>query len=102
MKLPVEESDFLPCDVLDILRYLRPRNPDAAARFIEAFQATVESLSAMPQVGRRRPDLGAPGIRSWRIRKFPNCLIFYEVFQDRLKLLRLLQSSRDLQAELSK
>jgi plasmid stabilization system protein ParE len=102
MNLPVDESDFIPCDVLDIVRYLRQKNAEAARRFPEAFQATVESLSMMPHVGRRRSDLGIPDIRSWRIRKFPNYLIFYEVFPGRLRLLRLLHSSRDLQAELNR
>ncbi len=102
MNLPVEESDFIPCDVLDILRYLRRRNPDSAARFVEAFKSTVDLLSGMPHLGWRRPDLGAPDMRSWRLRKFPKYLIFYEVLPDRLRLLRVLHSSRDLQAELNK
>jgi toxin ParE1/3/4 len=101
MNLPVEESDFIPCDVLDILRYLRLRNPDAAPRFVEAFKSTVDLLSGMAHLGRCRPDLGAPDIRSWRIRRFPRYLIFYEVLPDRLRLLRVLHSSRDLQEELN-
>ena len=101
MKLPVEESDFINCDVLDIVRYLRQRNPDAAARFVEAFRSAVDLLSGMPQLGRRRPDLGTPDTRSWRVRKFPRYLIFYEVLPDRVRLLRVLHSSRDLQAELN-
>ena len=48
MKLLVEESEFIYCDVHDILRYLRRRNPGAAVRFLEAFKSTVDLLSGMP------------------------------------------------------
>jgi plasmid stabilization system protein ParE len=56
MKLLVEESEFIYCDVQDILRYLRRRNPVAAVRFLEAFKSTVDLLSRMPHLGRLRPD----------------------------------------------
>jgi plasmid stabilization system protein ParE len=49
-----------------------------------------------------RPDLGAPETRSWRVGKFRNYLIFYELLPDRLRRLRVLHGSRDLQAELGK
>jgi toxin ParE1/3/4 len=102
MKLPVEESEFIPCDILDILRRIRPHNPSAGARFIDSFKSSVELLARMPQLGRTRVDLGAPETRSWRVRGFRNYLIFYEVLPDRLRLLRVLHGSRDLQAELGR
>lgn len=102
MKLPVEESEFIPCDILDIVRYLRQRNPAAAIRFVAAFKFTVDLLSEMPHLGRRRPDLGAAETRSWRVRGFRNHLIFYDVLPDRVRLLRVLHGYRDLQAELRK
>ena len=64
MKLPVEESDFIFCDVQDIVRYLRRRTPAAAVRFVEAFKSTVELICEMPNLGRTRADLGAPETRS--------------------------------------
>jgi toxin ParE1/3/4 len=100
MKLAVEESEFVHCDLLDIRRYLMRRNPQAAASFIQSFIATVELLSANPQIGRSRSDLGASETRSWRIKGFRNYLIFYEVLPDRLRLLRVLHGYRDLQSEL--
>jgi plasmid stabilization system protein ParE len=48
MKLPVEESEFVFCDVQDIVRYLRQRSPAAANRFVIEFRATVDFLAAMP------------------------------------------------------
>ncbi len=102
MKLPVEESEFIPCDILDIVRRIRPHNPAAAVRFVETFKTSVDSLARMPGLGRVRPDIGEPETRSWRVGKFRKYLIFYEVLPDRLRLLRVLHGSRDLQAELGK
>jgi toxin ParE1/3/4 len=97
MSLPAEESEFIPCDVEDIVRRLRRRDPGVADRFVEEFKSTVELLSGMPHLGRPRPDLGAPGMRSWRVGSFRNFLLFYEVLPDRLQLLRVLHGYRDLQ-----
>ena len=100
MKLPVEEREFIPCDILDIVRHIRPHNPTVAVRFVEAFKSSVDLLSRMPHLGRLRPDLGAPETRSWRVSGFRKYLIFYEVLPDRLRRLRVLHGARDLQAEL--
>ena len=102
MKMLVEESDFISCDVQDILRYLRKHNAPTALRFIQEFKSTVVQLAEMPHLGRPRPDIGAPEVRSWRVGSFRRYLLFYEVLPDRLRLLRVLHGHRDLQAELSK
>ncbi|MBU6409199.1 MAG: type II toxin-antitoxin system RelE/ParE family toxin [Verrucomicrobia bacterium] len=102
MKLPVEESEFIPRDILDIARWIRAGNPAAAVRFVDAFKSSVELLSRMPKIGRARPDLGAPETRSWRVNGFRNHLIFYESLPDRVRLLRVLHGARDLQAELGR
>lgn len=100
MTLPVEESEFIPCDVLDIVRRMRRQNPATAARFIDAFNSSVELLSRMPEIGRGRPDLGTAETQSWRVKGFRKYLIFYEALPDRVRLLRVLHGARDLQAEL--
>ena len=102
MKLPVEESEFIPCDMLDIVRSIRRDNPPAAIRFVEAFKSSVELVSRLPEIGRKRPDLGAPETRSWRVKGFRKYLIFYDAFPDRVRLLRILHGARDLQADLEK
>ena len=48
MRLPVEESEFILCDILDIVRRIRPHNPVAAVRFVEAFKSSVDLLAWMP------------------------------------------------------
>jgi toxin ParE1/3/4 len=100
MKLPVEESEFIPCDILDIVRHINRHNPSAGTRFIREFKSSVNLLAGMPELGRMRQDLGAPETRSWRVHGFRNYLIFYELLPDKLRLLRVLHGSRDLQAEL--
>ena len=102
MKLHVEESEFIYCDILDIVRYLRTQNPAAAHRFIEAFHSTVDILARSPELGRVRKDLGSFETRSWCVRRFRNYVIFYDLLADRIRLLRVLHGSRDLQSELQR
>jgi toxin ParE1/3/4 len=102
MKLPVEESEFIFCDVQDIVRYLRRRSPTAANRFVVEFKATLDVLVTMPGVGRPRPEFGIAGLRSWRVGGFRKHLLFYEDLPDRIRVLRVLHGSRDLQAELGR
>jgi toxin ParE1/3/4 len=102
MKVPVEESEFVYCDVQDIVRYLRPRSPSAANRFVVEFKATVDFLATMPGVGHPRPEFGIAGLRSWRVEGFRRHLVFYEELPDRIRILRVLHGSRDLQAALNR
>ncbi len=102
MKLPVEESSFIECDVKDILRYLSHRDPALSTRFVEAFKSTVILLAEMPHLGRPRPDLETPEVRSWRVGSFRRYLLFYEVLPNKLRLLRVLHGYRDLQVEIEK
>lgn len=88
--------------MLDIVSWIRADNPAAAVRFVNAFKASVEVLSQMPEIGRARPDLGTPETRSWRVKGFRKYLIFYDALPDRVRLLRVLHGARDLQAEFGK
>jgi toxin ParE1/3/4 len=100
MSLPIEESEFVFCDVQAIVRHLRKRSPSAANRFVAEFRATVGFLASMPGAGRPRPEFGIAGLRSWRVEGFRKHLLFYEELPDRIRVLRVLHGSRDLQAEL--
>ncbi len=102
MKLPVEESEFVFSDVQDLVRYLRQRNPSAAERFVIEFKATVGFLATMPNVGRPRPEFGIRELRSWRVEGFRRHLLFYQSLPDRVRILRVLHGSHDLQAELGR
>jgi plasmid stabilization system protein ParE len=100
MSLRIENSEFVHCDLEAIVRFIRKHNPDAAARFVQEFNATLEQLSEFPHIGRRRLDLGAPETRSWRVQRFSRYLIFYEVHADHVRILRVLQGGRNLKKEL--
>jgi hypothetical protein len=60
----------LPCDFLEIVRYLRRKNPTAAIRFAHGFESTIcdAGRRAVPWV--LRPDLGLPQTLPWRERGF--------------------------------
>ncbi len=102
MKLPIEESEFIPSDLQDIVCLIRAENPAAAARFVDGFKSSVELLSRTPKIGRARSDLGTVETRSWRVKGFHKYLIFYDVLPDRVRLLRVLHGARDLQSEFGK
>jgi plasmid stabilization system protein ParE len=102
MKVPVEESDFIYCDVQDIVRVLRRTSSSVAERFVLEFRSTVALLSSMSGIGRPRPEFGIAGLHSWRIHGLRKYLIFYEDLTDRIRLLRVLHDSRDLQSEIQK
>jgi plasmid stabilization system protein ParE len=100
MKVPVEESEFIPRDLQDIVQYLRLDDPALAPRFIARFKEPVEFIAEAPGIGRPRPQYGIEGLRSCPIQGFRKYLLFYEVLPDRIRLLRVLHGHRDLQAEL--
>jgi plasmid stabilization system protein ParE len=58
---------------------------------------TIRFLQANPFVGRERADLKPPGIRSWRLKRFPRWLIFYSVHDDKqIVLLRVRTGNMNL------
>jgi plasmid stabilization system protein ParE len=75
-------------------------NERAGAHVAEAwyasFKETIRQLQLHPYLGRERKDHLVPGIRSWRLSRFPRWLIFYEVSESSLILYRIRQSTMDL------
>jgi plasmid stabilization system protein ParE len=62
------------------MTYLRDEAGDEmAVRFWEQAQITFAALTRQPFLGRPRPDLKPPGLRSWRVDGFDNWLVFYSV-----------------------
>jgi toxin ParE1/3/4 len=84
-------------DALGYFQYLHERNPDAATRFLEAIDQTVEQLAIHPLIGRLRKFRGKDlkHIRSWRVEDFENYLIFYRVTRTRLEILRIKHGAMD-------
>ena len=54
------------------------------------------SCNRHPYLGRKRPDLKPPGIRSWRMNHFRRWLIFHFVREDAIVLLRVRYGMMDL------
>lgn len=65
-------------------------------RFIDALQAAVARIAANPGVGSRRyaAALAIPGLRFWRLTRFPY-LIFYMEREDQVDIWRVLHEQRD-------
>jgi toxin ParE1/3/4 len=91
-----DESEFVFCDLQAAARFIRRDNPEAAQAFLEAVYDTFEFLARNPGIGRRRADLGFPGVRSWRVYGFGRYLIFYTETPDRIQIWRVLHGARDL------
>jgi toxin ParE1/3/4 len=66
-------------------------NPDAAIRFLDAIDLTIDGLALQPLKGRLRNFRGKDlkNIRSWRVDDFENYLIFYRFSEMRLEILRI-------------
>jgi toxin ParE1/3/4 len=93
----------------DILRqfrwYLLEQDAsDAAFRFVEAVEASVEQLVRMPNMGARREmrNPALKGLRLWPVKDFDEFLIFYVVAGDTLRVIRILHGKRDVDRILRK
>src|SRR5205085_660297 len=78
-------------DALHYFEQIHQRNPDAAIRFLDALDETVEGLILQPLKGRPRRFRGKDlaNIRSWRVNRFEVYLIFYRFADNRLEILRI-------------
>ena len=75
-------------------------SPETAVRFLEAVRAGFDQLSERPELGRlrefRNPSLVR--VRSWRVPRFNQYLIFYQPIEDGIEVLAVLHGARDLEA----
>lgn len=67
-----------------------------ADQWASAVWDSVEELKRNPLLGRPRLDLPMSGIRSWRIRHYPNWSLFYAAKEDGLVLYRLRHGAMNL------
>jgi toxin ParE1/3/4 len=84
-------------DAFGYFQYIRENNPEAALRFLEAIDCTVENLALQPLKGRLRKFRGRDlkNIRSCRVDDFENYLIFYSFAEMRLEILRIKHGAMD-------
>ena len=100
MKLPLHRAEDFNADFdLQYRWYLAHAGEEMAERFLAAVLATLNTLAARPDLGRRRkfhhPALRE--IRSFRVnRPFERILIFYRVTNETLEAWRLMHGARNL------
>lgn len=85
-------------DLTEAYAYLADRSPASADRLLDEVELVVQLLSAFPEIGRPREELG-PGTRSFRLRRFRH-IVFYRRTDDEIVLLRILHGARDIQPDL--
>lgn len=79
--------------------YLVERDaPDAAFRFVDAVESSIEALIRMPDMGAPKPlkNPALSGLRSWPVKGFDEILIFYLVEGETLRVVRVLHGRRDV------
>ena len=84
-------------DIAEEVEWLARRaGPALAERWHAELDETIQQLLRHPYLGRERPDLNPPGIRSWRVNEFPRWLIFYGVGESALILFRVRYGTMNL------
>lgn len=85
-------------DIEEAFVYVAEDNIDVGVYFLVAIEESIEYLADFPFIGNQR-DYKNPrfqNIRMWRVKGYPNYLIFYLVTDDRIEIIRMVHSSRDL------
>lgn len=80
-------------DLLAIADYLSDRDSAAASRFVDLAEATASLLERFPRSG--RPLAGARDVRTMA---FGRWILIYRVEEDLVRVLRVVDGSRDVAA----
>jgi len=81
-------------ELYEVTIYLASESVDVAERVLKSLQDRCERLNDAPKQGRARPDL-IPGARALPFLRY---LIIYSVRKDQVRVLRIIHTSRDLEA----
>jgi len=86
-------------DLAECAIFISRENPKAGERFLNAAQATFQTLLAMPEMGSacRFSNPKLQSIRRWAIKGFPKYLIFYQSIDDGIEVVRIIHASRDIE-----
>ncbi len=87
----------------DVIRQFRwylveQQAPDAAFRFLDAVEDSVEQLRRMPEIGAPKALSNAvlTGLRVWPVNGFEEIRVFYIVRAETLTVIRILHGKRDI------
>ena len=91
-------------DITNIYVWIGEHNIDAAERFLVSVEQTFEQIRRNPGIGWERSwrNRKLEGVRSWRIRNFPNYLVFYREQQQTIEIYAVLSGYRHLERALAR
>lgn len=77
--------------------YVSENAPEAALGFIDALEQAFGHIGRHPETGssRHAGELNLPGLRCWRLKKYPH-LAFYVERSDHIDVWRVLHGMRDI------
>jgi len=76
--------------------FIAESNLDAARRFLQALQGTVNRLVEFPELGALYPHPNQPRLRAKLVTGFKNYIVFYAFRSDRIYVVRVLHAARDI------
>jgi toxin ParE1/3/4 len=79
-------------DLDNIWEYIAETNPPAATRILQIIMNKCRILEENPFLGRKRDEL-ATGLRSFPVQ---NHIIFYRISSSSVEIIRILNSTRDI------
>ena len=90
----LEVTDQAYDDLLEIWKYVARYNEPAANRLAEKIEKAYKSLPRFPFKGAIRDDLGV------NVRSYPvgNYVMYYEVDDDKVSVVRVIHGARDIQS----
>ena len=97
---PVIPRQHAERDVDEAIEYYLSENaPEAALGFIDALEQAYRHIAGHPDTGASRyaSELNLPGLRFWRLKKYPH-LVFYVERSNHIDVWRVLHGVRDIPA----
>lgn len=93
VKRPQAERDIEECFV-----FIAEENLDAGVYFLVAVEDSIEQIAKFPKIGKKRDFQGERfnNIRMWQVKKYENYLIFYQINENTVEIIRILHGSRDI------
>ncbi len=87
-------------DLRDFVDFIAEENPQAAIRFLKAAERTFKLLVKLPAIGASYAAVtpALRKIRCFRVKRFPNCLIFYVPLAHGIEIVRIIHGARDIEA----
>jgi toxin ParE1/3/4 len=100
--MPIHRRNGVILDLAELYAWIGDRDLDAAERFLAAVEDTFDQIRKQPGIGWERPwkNQNLRGLRSWRVKGFPNFLVFYREEDSTIGVYAVLRGARHLEREL--